>query len=135
MPPAPASRSDVVLWGDADPDLRALAAHAGIVPRPLPDDLTQLLDHATATQQVVALPEDAGPAALEARFAAPALDALRTGRVASVDVIADAPGMPAVLWRARRPGWRQRIIAPKSVGLAAQVERALQNHADGNRSA
>jgi len=116
------SRPAVSTWSDDD-DLAALAQHIGARAKALPRDAGTLLESAASI--VVA---DVGAAldfdAVEERFVMPILQALDAGRVASVDVIADAPGRPAVRWRIPRRGWWSRLARRGDGSLAQIVARA-----------
>jgi hypothetical protein len=87
----------------------ALAAHAGSPAREVPARLAPALDAAAGAEVVVvALDAPLDPASVDGAWAAPAFDALASGRLASVTLLTDVAGRVAA-WRARRPGVWQRL--------------------------
>ena len=87
----------------------ALARHTGSAARAVPARLDDALADAEGAESiVVALPPPLDRASVERSWAAPARDRLAAGRLATVTVIAEDAG-DAVVWHARRPGFRERI--------------------------
>ncbi len=133
--PARVPVAELTVWGAADPDVAALAAHAETALRALPEALAHVLGAGVTGMHLLALPSELSLDAMEARFTGPAWHALRTGAVTSVEIIGDAGGTPAVRWHAVRPHWFSRVLAPAAAPLATHIDRALMMQVHGNRPA
>jgi len=106
----------------------ALAAHAGSPARPVPAQLGGALGHTDGAGQtiVVALATDIALPELERSWAAPARDALASGQLTEVSVLARDAG-DSVSWRAPRPRLWQRIAGRvRRRDLAAEIAAALR---------
>ena len=106
QPPVPAvSTRTFAVAGTA----AALAAHVGSRARALPSHLGAAREDAGAAATMVVVLESAlDVASLERSWAAPARDALASGALESVTLLADDRG-DAVAWHACRPGFWQRF--------------------------
>ena len=115
LPPR-GSAAHVHAWTAAD-DVIALAGYAGArvhdVPRTL-DEAMEIPQDAVAIV-VAAGPGDAYVAALEGL--------LSSRRIADAEIVADAPGMPAIAWSLGPRSWWQRLRRPAAVPLRELVER------------
>jgi hypothetical protein len=111
LPPPPPRGLRRVLCG-GDTDLRALALHAGSDVEGAVAGLDAALTAAgTAAELVVVAGAELAPDAVEREFAVAAWNALRSGRIASIVLVADGDGRVAS-WNIERPGALARWTAP-----------------------
>jgi hypothetical protein len=104
------SRSPGVTFAD-DRTVAALAAHGGERARAVPADLAAVCRGAAQTDTlVVVLPSPLDTTTLEAAWTRAAWDALLSGELDRVVVIADGDGR-ALTWTAMRPGLWARLAA------------------------
>lgn len=106
----------------------ALAAHAGSPSRTLPGHLHDALaDSGGVESIVVAFDAPLDIAAIDVTWLGPARDALNTGTLDGVTLLADAAG-DAVVWHTRRPTLRQRLAGRiKRHDLAALLDTAKRD--------
>ena len=107
----------------------ALAAHIGSPARPVPAHLGAALEHEdvrAAQTVVVGLAADVALPELERSWASPARDALASGTLTEVAILA-RDGSDCVSWRARRARLWQRIARrARRRDLGAEIAAALQ---------
>jgi hypothetical protein len=105
----------------------ALAAHTRTPARPVPGDIAGAFDIAPGAQLVVvALASEVAVSEVERSWAAPARDALATGRLAGVSILAQDAGC-AFCWQASRPRLWQRIAGrARHRDLAAEIAAAMR---------
>jgi hypothetical protein len=108
LPPRAAPELSIRTFADAGVAV-ALAAHAGSPARAIPPGLASALDLAgDAATVVVALDPGSALGAFDNAWAAPAARALAAGRIAELTLVANDAG-DALIWRATRPGFWQRL--------------------------
>jgi len=104
---APAALTSVFAADEESGDLaRGLARHAGLSADSLPSTLSAILDRLKEPGHMLVAIEPISSQASLTRFDAawlrPAVDALETGRLDALQLIADGQGT-AITWRAKRP--------------------------------
>ena len=125
LPPRPSPPPAIRTYANAGIAV-ALAAHVGAPARPLPPGIASAFENEGDELVVVAFASDSTLAEIERSHAAPARDALARGRLADVSILAQHAG-DAVCWRARRPGFWQRITGgTRRRDLAAQIAAAVR---------
>lgn len=124
LPPALPPGSHRALFG-GDADVRALALHAGAEVAGDVDRLDAALAGAGGADEfLLAVGAEQAADALERDFAAPAWDALCSGRVASITLVADGDGRVAS-WNVERPGALARWTAPLRAADGAAIIATL----------
>ena len=128
LPPRTSPDPPVRTYADAGIAV-ALAAHIGVPAQPVPTQPGGALEPADARAGqtiVVALPTDIALADIERSWAAPARDALASGQLTEVSILARDAG-DCVSWRALRPRLWQRIAGrARRRDLAAEIAAALR---------
>ncbi|HEY2816922.1 MAG TPA: hypothetical protein VGK44_07295 [Casimicrobiaceae bacterium] len=112
---APLALKSVFATGDASGDLaRGLACRAGLSTDVLPTTFSAILDRIRGSGHSLLAMEPISNQENIARFDAvwlqPVIDALESGQVDALHLIADAQGT-AITWRAKHPSWLARMTA------------------------
>ncbi len=126
LPPRPSPDPKIRTFADTGIAV-ALAAHIGSPARPLPANTGGAIDDAQGAHRVVVAPaSDVALPELERSWAAPARDALASGRLTEVSILARDAG-DCVSWRTARPRLWQRIAGrARRRDLAAEIAAALR---------